>query len=74
MPLTLIKSPLPPDPPQEVPVLAVVLADRFLYWLLSLLPVWETITREEAAQQVLSRDVQIRYAPVIVEYDQKKDV
>lgn len=47
----------------------VLIPGRFVSWLLSLLPVWEVISREEAAQAILQREVRLNYTPLIVEVE-----
>ena len=49
--------------------LVIVKSDSLLIKLLLCLPGWEDITREEAAQVILERDVKIRYSPAIIEMD-----
>lgn len=55
----------------EHETLVVVHPGAFTFWLLAKLPVWEEISREEAAQYILQREVRIRYQPLIVEMDRK---
>ena len=57
--------------PDEYETLVVVHPSPIVFWLLSKIPVWEEITREEAAQYVLQREVRVRYQPLIVEMDRK---
>ena len=70
-----ILAPQPTEPvkaePQEFETLVVVHPGAFTFWLLSKLPVWEEITREEAALFILQREVRVRYQPLIVEMDRK---
>lgn len=51
--------------------MVIVHTSGFTFWLISLLPGWEEITREEAAQFILQREVRVRYQPLIVEMDRK---
>ena len=51
--------------------LVVVHVGGFLGWLLSFVPVGAVITREEAVQVILQREVRVRYQPLIVEMDRK---
>ena len=71
-------SPVLPQQPATViedesasDVLVVVDVGGFMGWLLSFVPAGEEITREEAAQFILEREVKVRYRPLIVEMDRK---
>lgn len=66
-----VLAPTPEVADTDVTDLVVVHPGPVLFWLLSRLPVWEEVTREEAAQFVLEREVRVRYRPLIVEMDRK---
>ena len=53
----------------EQDVVIVLHVGRFVGWLLSLLPVWEEISREEAARFILAREIRVKYTPIILELD-----
>jgi len=51
--------------------LLVVGVPNPLFWLLTHLPGWEEISKEEAVGLLLEREVRVRYRPLIVEMDRK---
>lgn len=59
------------DADDEGFVLVITNTGRFLTWLLSLFPVWEELSKEEAAAYLLQREVRVRYQPLIIEMDRK---
>ena len=58
-------------PADDEDTLLIVKPGRVLSWLMRFIPVGEEITREEAAALVLSREIRVRYTPLIVELDRK---
>lgn len=59
------------DVPVEEQTVVIVEPGRLWFWLLAKLPVWVELSREEAAQCMLQREVKVRYTPLIVEMDRK---
>lgn len=70
-PIMAVPEPRPETELVAHETLVVVHTGGFTFWLISLLPGWEEITREEAAQFILQREVRVRYQPLIVEMDRK---
>lgn len=56
---------------EDEDTLLIVKPGRVLSWFMRFIPVGEEITREEAAALVLSREIRVRYTPLIVELDRK---
>jgi hypothetical protein len=59
------------DQPPAQDVILLLHPGPVFFWLLSKLPVWTEITREEAVQSILQCEVRVRYQPLIVEMDRK---
>lgn len=70
-PILALPAPDTLDTADSTEELVIVHPGAFFFRLLALLPVWEELTREEAAQIVLEREVRVRYRPLIVEMDRK---
>jgi hypothetical protein len=52
-------------------LVVVAAPSGFWSWLLALLPIGENISREEAAKFILTREIRVKYTPLIVELDRQ---